>query len=159
MRACAGFDCGGDQISVFFFQAEDGIRDGHVTGVQTCALPISSGWIAHIIRGRPTGLAMTSAGVKFIKSAAKDLGLVGAQTHEVLHLVQEDEAVVCLSTSDVALRRDSRSAKAAATSSGSIGASRPKEPCLALTIPVTITSPTKTPRGARLWARRLTALC
>src|SRR5207253_8022989 len=25
----------------FFFQAEDGIRDGHVTGVQTCALPIS----------------------------------------------------------------------------------------------------------------------
>src|SRR5207253_7956608 len=27
----------------FFFQAEDGIRDGHVTGVQTCALPISTG--------------------------------------------------------------------------------------------------------------------
>src|SRR5690348_17836849 len=26
--------------SVFFFQAEDGIRDGRVTGVQTCALPI-----------------------------------------------------------------------------------------------------------------------
>src|SRR5690606_40572965 len=26
---------------VFFFQAEDGIRDFHVTGVQTCALPIS----------------------------------------------------------------------------------------------------------------------
>src|SRR5690625_6680000 len=28
--------------SRFFFQAEDGIRDGHVTGVQTCALPIFS---------------------------------------------------------------------------------------------------------------------
>src|SRR5690606_18941936 len=27
---------------VFFFQAEDGIRDFHVTGVQTCALPIWS---------------------------------------------------------------------------------------------------------------------
>src|SRR5690606_40997202 len=26
----------------FFFQAEDGIRDFHVTGVQTCALPIYS---------------------------------------------------------------------------------------------------------------------
>src|SRR5690606_39332348 len=26
--------------SFFFFQAEDGIRDFHVTGVQTCALPI-----------------------------------------------------------------------------------------------------------------------
>ena len=25
---------------VFFFQAEDGIRDTSVTGVQTCALPI-----------------------------------------------------------------------------------------------------------------------
>src|SRR5215510_12168152 len=32
----------GMQISIcfFFFQAEDGIRYGHVTGVQTCALPI-----------------------------------------------------------------------------------------------------------------------
>src|SRR5690625_6984733 len=29
-------------LCVFFFQAEDGIRDGHVTGVQTCALPISA---------------------------------------------------------------------------------------------------------------------
>src|SRR5207302_8121835 len=27
----------------FFFQAEDGIRDFHVTGVQTCALPIFQG--------------------------------------------------------------------------------------------------------------------
>src|SRR5260370_23657430 len=27
-------------ISFFFFQAEDGIRDSSVTGVQTCALPI-----------------------------------------------------------------------------------------------------------------------
>src|SRR6266403_4332760 len=29
----------------FFFQAEDGIRDLYVTGVQTCALPIS-----HVLR-------------------------------------------------------------------------------------------------------------
>src|SRR5206468_7748224 len=29
------------QHSLFFFQAEDGIRDLIVTGVQTCALPIS----------------------------------------------------------------------------------------------------------------------
>src|SRR5438874_9094515 len=45
---------------IFFFQAEDGIRDLYVTGVQTCALPILStgghpatavlplaAWIAH----------------------------------------------------------------------------------------------------------------
>src|SRR2546427_6912689 len=30
-----------DGIRFFFFQAEDGIRDLTVTGVQTCALPIS----------------------------------------------------------------------------------------------------------------------
>src|SRR5437773_5113739 len=29
-------------MNFFFFQAEDGIRDRDVTGVQTCALPISS---------------------------------------------------------------------------------------------------------------------
>src|SRR5215213_10636861 len=28
-------------VVIFFFQAEDGIRDWSVTGVQTCALPIS----------------------------------------------------------------------------------------------------------------------
>src|SRR2546430_13263840 len=30
------------RASFFFFQAEDGIRDLTVTGVQTCALPISA---------------------------------------------------------------------------------------------------------------------
>ena len=29
-------------VFFFFFQAEDGIRDIGVTGVQTCALPISA---------------------------------------------------------------------------------------------------------------------
>src|SRR6266568_6717792 len=43
----------------FFFQAEDGIRDGTVTGVQTCALPISA-----IRRGRrPVKLPMGAIGV------------------------------------------------------------------------------------------------
>src|SRR3989454_11228184 len=32
----------------FFFQAEDGIRDYKVTGVQTCALPISSHSLASL---------------------------------------------------------------------------------------------------------------
>src|SRR5436305_13468662 len=38
---------------VFFFQAEDGIRDADVTGVQTCALPISN-------RGSATSTPITS---------------------------------------------------------------------------------------------------
>src|SRR5690606_41026286 len=37
---------------LFFFQAEDGIRDFHVTGVQTCALPISAGADASSAAGR-----------------------------------------------------------------------------------------------------------
>src|SRR2546429_5023698 len=32
--------CSDKSIDFFFFQAEDGIRDVAVTGVQTCALPI-----------------------------------------------------------------------------------------------------------------------
>src|SRR5690606_40498796 len=36
-RACAL-----KKNAFFFFQAVDGIRDFHVTGVQTCALPISA---------------------------------------------------------------------------------------------------------------------
>src|SRR3989442_10346440 len=37
----ASFVSGGLQVMLFFFfQAEDGIRDADVTGVQTCALPI-----------------------------------------------------------------------------------------------------------------------
>src|SRR5207244_9407874 len=36
----------------FFFQAEDGIRDDLVTGVQTCALPISGRRALHVARGR-----------------------------------------------------------------------------------------------------------
>src|SRR5699024_11631151 len=40
---------------VFFFQAEDGIRDRNVTGVQTCALPISTQRSAS---GRPHNSAL-----------------------------------------------------------------------------------------------------
>src|SRR6266508_6810710 len=41
----------------FFFQAEDGIRDGHVTGVQTCALPIF--WKARpTVAGRVGGIVV-----------------------------------------------------------------------------------------------------
>src|SRR5699024_11329983 len=44
----------------FFFQAEDGIRDRNVTGVQTCALPISRAtaachpWSLSSLRPLPT---------------------------------------------------------------------------------------------------------
>src|SRR5207237_2494012 len=40
-------------LMFFFFQAEDGIRDSSVTGVQTCALPIWA-WQTAAPSGKPT---------------------------------------------------------------------------------------------------------
>src|SRR3989454_4644691 len=40
-----------DAMSFFFFQAEDGIRDYKVTGVQTCALPIGDYTIPKWLKG------------------------------------------------------------------------------------------------------------
>src|SRR5437763_6004910 len=37
---CISYDLSISSSNIFFFQAEDGIRDTSVTGVQTCALPI-----------------------------------------------------------------------------------------------------------------------
>src|SRR6266487_6093004 len=53
---------------VFFFQAEDGIRDGRVTGVQTCALPISAvgalatgvAWGAGLLEGPAPWVALVA---------------------------------------------------------------------------------------------------
>src|SRR5699024_11843052 len=50
----------------FFFQAEDGIRDRNVTGVQTCALPISqfslAGLLSRSCKYWPTVLVLLSKG-------------------------------------------------------------------------------------------------
>src|SRR5690606_40551960 len=49
----------------FFFQAEDGIRDFHVTGVQTCALPIFPELevIREVLDRRVAGQSITAAEV------------------------------------------------------------------------------------------------
>src|SRR5438034_5727241 len=55
----------------FFFQAEDGIRDHCVTGVQTCALPIS------LSVGKESGFSQSETSNKTdrINTAAKSFGL------------------------------------------------------------------------------------
>src|SRR5688500_770064 len=67
--------------TIFFFQAEDGIRDYKVTGVQTCALPISSGGPSIVLLADPSdpvapqmvqGLLQ-----KVTMTAAPDLMMVG----------------------------------------------------------------------------------
>src|SRR5690606_29203174 len=56
-------------VFIFFFQAEDGIRDFHVTGVQTCALPIS------IVKG-----------VSHIVGLVRLLALIARRKPDVVHV-------------------------------------------------------------------------
>src|SRR5438876_11185456 len=58
----------------FFFQAEDGIRDGRVTGVQTCALPICAD-LAGARRSRRLTVAALPEGVErlVLAEAAEDV--------------------------------------------------------------------------------------
>src|SRR5260370_12322841 len=44
-----------EQVTFFFFKEEDGIRDSSVTGVQTCALPISAGFVTLVFDYRYQG--------------------------------------------------------------------------------------------------------
>src|SRR5690606_40594705 len=50
-------------VYFFFFQAEDGIRDFHVTGVQTCALPILAIYMPMIPEAIITMLACARLGL------------------------------------------------------------------------------------------------
>src|SRR5205085_3469317 len=71
----------------FFFQAEDGIRDLTVTGVQTCALPISTRGGLHRIDG--------DRGIETVRAAlcAALGGVVRGQRRDRWHLFVEYEPV------------------------------------------------------------------
>src|SRR5256885_11476003 len=65
----------------FFYQAEDGIRDYKVTGVQTCALPIflpvfSSNWRINCIRFRSFGLERSCETLRCIRRTQFELAAV-----------------------------------------------------------------------------------
>src|SRR3712207_8959167 len=73
-------------ICFFFFQAEDGIRDIGVTGVQTCALPISagdrraSGGQRHLRqRGDAAALAVVKAAASKRSGGAREPACVAAR--------------------------------------------------------------------------------
>src|SRR5256885_2729700 len=55
---------------VFFFQAEDGIRDYKVTGVQTCALPICRAVVGAELLARERAARLVEA--RFVEVAERD---------------------------------------------------------------------------------------
>src|SRR2546429_2531830 len=89
VRKCYSLRCGDQRwivcrIFFFFFQAEDGIRDVAVTGVQTCALPICSS---------TSPVESASAGTRFCGLIARNsslhcqIGRAHVELQSRLHLV------------------------------------------------------------------------
>src|SRR2546421_4198548 len=72
-------------VILFFFQAEDGIRDLIVTGVQTCALPISSLLVA-------IGFCLSCVG----RGAMYRAPTVACVTRSCRHRAQRDYAAAVL---------------------------------------------------------------
>src|SRR2546427_5204587 len=78
-----------DEVQYFFFQAEDGIRDLTVTGVQTCALPI------YVLLNEPAEtrweLASTLEDLPAQFSLAELTQHAEQSNAELQHLVQEQK--------------------------------------------------------------------
>src|SRR5690606_25644694 len=68
---------------IFFFQAEDGIRDFHVTGVQTCALPI---FLLRLIgiHPQPHEGAHSSEELQYLLDKGKESGAINTSEHELI---------------------------------------------------------------------------
>src|SRR5947207_15127498 len=74
---------------VFLFQAEDGIRDHCVTGVQTCALPILTSLRVTIAKAIPPGLRIASAagiGIFLTFIGLKGAGFIAADPVTLVRL-------------------------------------------------------------------------
>src|SRR5205807_7296227 len=64
-------------LQIFFFQAEDGIRDYKVTGVQTCALPIFRITVRQEIHRRSFCLELHVASIgmlRYVRDLALQIG-------------------------------------------------------------------------------------
>src|SRR6266511_1405969 len=78
----------------FFFQAEDGIRDFHVTGVQTCALPI--------LRRRPprgsasivVGDLLVNPDTREVKRGEREIELTNREFELLEYLARNKKLVV-----------------------------------------------------------------
>src|SRR6266850_1618680 len=67
-------------LFVFFFQAEDGIRDYKVTGVQTCALPILAPIVADLARQYEGRIKVGHIDVEGSPATAAQFGVMSVPT-------------------------------------------------------------------------------
>src|SRR3712207_4336836 len=74
-------------VMFFFFQAEDGIRDIGVTGVQTCALPISKPEDTFLWEGTPV---TSRTPLKAVMKEVSTIGRSGIQSVEVRFTAHKD---------------------------------------------------------------------
>src|SRR5690606_40551814 len=77
----------------FFFQAEDGIRDFHVTGVQTCALPICMNWAVESPVMVQARVELSPASMMVGAAVNVALGAVGGATVTVIGPRSEERRV------------------------------------------------------------------
>src|SRR5690606_32307857 len=84
-------------ICIIFFQAEDGIRDFHVTGVQTCALPI----FAIFISNSGATIEILDALEIAQKNKAKCIAITKYTKSE---LAEKADIVLSISTPEVTIR-------------------------------------------------------
>src|SRR6266852_6176270 len=80
---------------IFFFQAEDGIRDATVTGVQTCALPIlpklaNAFFFSRSAYFSGTCSAMPASRGSVFLCSSETLSLLAPSRHRRLHPLLED---------------------------------------------------------------------
>src|SRR5439155_16034477 len=94
-----------------FFQAEDGMRGGHVTGVQTCALPIyhpASELLEDIIL--PSKSIEHGFETYVVELASGDIanGIMSAQTAATITLRQEQGRATVIARQDIKSMRVSK---------------------------------------------------
>src|SRR5688572_31751598 len=82
-------------LCFFFFQAEDGIRDLTVTGVQTCALPILMAGVAEVFRGLDVGGGCRRLGNRRGGGGRRGLGLGAERSEEHTSELQSQSNLVC----------------------------------------------------------------
>src|SRR5699024_11986426 len=72
---------------IYFFQAEDGIRDRNVTGVQTCALPI----FREVQADMTIAVKESNENNAYVKKGTEKMYQVGQTFQEINNAIEEED--------------------------------------------------------------------